>query len=149
MNNVILRSQITLQLSLGATIKCKVPLSRTYKQNRKQNINTMYNVSQVNPLKFISLVLHIKYTPKDPQLTFSIFLILTCPFLEEYVLQVEKIFKKIFNLVHKVMLMFTCLCGSDIVQYCAPCHLPHVSGQVDPSLAIILISLQCTLCGES
>jgi len=29
MNNVILRSQITLQLSLGVTIKCKALLSRT------------------------------------------------------------------------------------------------------------------------
>ncbi len=95
----------------------------------------MYNVSQVNILKFISLVPHTKYTPKDPQLTFSIFPNLTplswrnmfCKW-QEYYVHVEKIFKKIFSLVRNVMLMFTCLCGSDIVQYCAPCHLPHVNG---------------------
>ncbi len=31
----------------------------------------------------------------------------------------------------------------------APCHLPHVDGQMDPSLAIVLKGLQCMLCGES
>ncbi len=31
----------------------------------------------------------------------------------------------------------------------APCHLPHVDGQMDPSLAIVLEGLQCMLCEES
>ncbi len=31
----------------------------------------------------------------------------------------------------------------------APCHLPNVDGQVDPSLAIILIGLWYMLCGQS
>jgi Zn-finger protein len=34
----------------------------------------------------------------------------------------------------------------DHVWNCAPCHLPHVDGQVDPSLAIVLACLQCMLC---
>ncbi len=32
---------------------------------------------------------------------------------------------------------------------CVPCHLPNADGQIDPSLAIIFIGLQCMLCGQS
>jgi hypothetical protein len=31
----------------------------------------------------------------------------------------------------------------------APCHLPHAVGQVDPTLVVIPIGLQCMLCEES
>jgi hypothetical protein len=37
----------------------------------------------------------------------------------------------------------------DIVWNYAPCHLPHVDGQMDPSLVIVLKGLQCMLCGKS
>ncbi len=36
----------------------------------------------------------------------------------------------------------------DHVCNCAPCHLPNVNGQNDPSLAMIFASLQCMLCGQ-
>ncbi len=73
----------------------------------------MYNVSQVNILKFISLVPHTKYTPKDPQLTFSIFPNLTplswrnmfCRW-QEYYVHVEKIFKK-----YSVLFAKSCSCS--------------------------------------
>jgi len=32
---------------------------------------------------------------------------------------------------------------------CAPYHLPNVNGQIDPSLAVILVGLWCMLCGQS
>jgi hypothetical protein len=32
---------------------------------------------------------------------------------------------------------------------CAPCHLPNVDGQIDPSLVVVLVSLQCVLCGQT
>jgi hypothetical protein len=35
------------------------------------------------------------------------------------------------------------------LQNCAPCHLPHVDGQVYPSLAIVLICLHFMLCEGS
>ncbi len=35
------------------------------------------------------------------------------------------------------------------LQNCAPCHLSHVDGQINPSLAIILIRLHFMLCGGS
>jgi len=31
----------------------------------------------------------------------------------------------------------------------APCHLPNVDGQIDPSLAMVHVGLQCMLCGQS
>ncbi len=31
---------------------------------------------------------------------------------------------------------------------CAPCHLPNVDGIVDPSLAVVRVSLRCMLCGS-
>ncbi len=31
---------------------------------------------------------------------------------------------------------------------CAPCHLPNVDCQMDPSLAMVLAGLQCMLCGQ-
>jgi hypothetical protein len=34
----------------------------------------------------------------------------------------------------------------DHVHNCAPCHLPNVDGQIDPSLAVIPVGLQCMLC---
>ncbi len=36
----------------------------------------------------------------------------------------------------------------DHVRNCAPCHLPNVDGRVDPSLAVIRVSLRCMLCGS-
>jgi hypothetical protein len=36
----------------------------------------------------------------------------------------------------------------DYVWNCVPYHLSHVYGQVDPSLAIVLVGLWCMLCGE-
>jgi hypothetical protein len=32
---------------------------------------------------------------------------------------------------------------------CAPCHLPNLDGQIDPSLAVIPIGLYYMLCGQS
>jgi hypothetical protein len=37
----------------------------------------------------------------------------------------------------------------DHVHNCAPCHLPNVDGQMDPSLIMVLVSLQCMLCGQA
>ncbi len=31
----------------------------------------------------------------------------------------------------------------------ALCHLPNVDGQIDPSLVVVFISLQCMMCGQS
>ncbi len=36
----------------------------------------------------------------------------------------------------------------DHVCNCALCHLPNVDGQIDPSLAVIHVGLQCMLCGQ-
>jgi len=30
----------------------------------------------------------------------------------------------------------------------ALCHLPNVDGQIDPSLVVVLIDLQCIMCGQ-
>jgi hypothetical protein len=35
------------------------------------------------------------------------------------------------------------------VHNCAPCHLPNVDDQMDPSLVMVLIGLQCMLCGQA
>ncbi len=32
---------------------------------------------------------------------------------------------------------------------CAPCHLPNVDGQMDPSLAVVPTGLQCMLFGQA
>ncbi len=37
----------------------------------------------------------------------------------------------------------------DHVRNCAPCHLPNVDGQVDPSLTVVLVGLSCMLCGQT
>jgi hypothetical protein len=37
----------------------------------------------------------------------------------------------------------------DHVRNYAPCHLPHVNGQIDPSLANVLVGLWYMLCGQS
>jgi hypothetical protein len=37
----------------------------------------------------------------------------------------------------------------NLLHNCAPCHLPHVDGQEDPSLAIVPIGLHCMLCEKS
>ena len=37
----------------------------------------------------------------------------------------------------------------DHVRNCAPCHLPHIDGIVDPTLAIIPAGLRCMLCGHA
>ena len=37
----------------------------------------------------------------------------------------------------------------DHVCNCAPCHLPHIDGIVDPTLAIVLAGLRCMLCGHA
>jgi hypothetical protein len=31
----------------------------------------------------------------------------------------------------------------------APCHFPHVDGQIDLSLAIVLARFGCILCGQA
>ncbi len=36
----------------------------------------------------------------------------------------------------------------DHVHNCAPCHPPNVHGQIDPSLVVILVGLQCMLCEQ-
>jgi hypothetical protein len=35
------------------------------------------------------------------------------------------------------------------VRNCVPCHLPNVDGQMDPSLTMVLVNLQCMLCGQA
>jgi len=37
----------------------------------------------------------------------------------------------------------------DHVRNCAPCHLPNVDDQIDPSLAMVHVGLLCMLCGQS
>jgi hypothetical protein len=37
----------------------------------------------------------------------------------------------------------------DHVHNCAPCHLPNVDGQMDPSLVVVLVNLRCLLCGQA
>jgi hypothetical protein len=37
----------------------------------------------------------------------------------------------------------------DHARNCAPCHLPHVDGTVDPSLSLIPAGLKCMLCGKA
>ncbi len=32
---------------------------------------------------------------------------------------------------------------------CAPCHFPNVDDQMDPSLIMVLVGLQCMLCGQA
>jgi hypothetical protein len=33
------------------------------------------------------------------------------------------------------------------VHNCALCHLPHVNGEIDPSLLVVLVEFRCLLCG--
>jgi hypothetical protein len=33
------------------------------------------------------------------------------------------------------------------VHKCALCHLPHVDGEINPSLLVVLVKLRCMLCG--
>jgi hypothetical protein len=36
-------------------------------------------------------------------------------------------------------------CWKDHVCNCAPCHIPNVDGQMDPSLVMVLVGLRCML----
>ncbi len=36
----------------------------------------------------------------------------------------------------------------DRVCKCTPCHFPHMVGQIDPSLIMALVDLQCMWCGQ-
>jgi hypothetical protein len=33
------------------------------------------------------------------------------------------------------------------VHNCALCHLPHVNGEIDPSLLVVFVEFRCLLCG--
>jgi hypothetical protein len=62
----------------------------------------------------------------------------------------------LFLCVHKVipfgMLLLKGQNGQtwkDHVRNCAACHFPNVDGQMDPSLVMVLASLQCILCGQT
>ncbi len=39
--------------------------------------------------------------------------------------------------------------SKDHVHNCAPCHLPNVDGQMDPSLTMVPVNLRCMLCGQA
>jgi hypothetical protein len=58
--------------------------------------------------------------------------------------------------VHKVLLSKVLLLEGrdghtwkDHVRNCAPCHLPNVDGQMDPSLVVVPAGLRCMLCGQA